>query len=416
MIKSEFNRNVLTIITGTSIAQALPVAISPILTRIYTPEDFGVFTMFIAISTIFGSIATARYELAIMLPEADEDALNIAALGVLIAAGLALVLLIIVTIFNNKITEALGNSGIGFWLYFVPVPVFFMGLFNVLQYFNNRIKCYKDIATATIYKALILATVTLAVGFIKTGAGGLISGQIFSTIFANMKLFKNTLSKYDVRKIITGQRMKALAIRYQDFPKYSMWAAMANTLSHNLTSILISSCYSVATLGFYSLGQRVLGMPTSLIGTSISQVFFQAATEEKQKTGKAINTFDSTVKKLVLIGVPCFTILFFVVEHLFAIVFGENWRIAGTYAKILMPLFAVQFVMSSVSIINSVFEKQKVSLSWQVILLILSLAIIVFANITNLSFSNFLMLFSFVICAHYLFLYLIMRAISRGKL
>jgi O-antigen/teichoic acid export membrane protein len=414
--KSEFSRNVLTIMTGTTIAQALPVAISPILTRIYTPEDFGVFTLFVAISTILGSIANARYELAVMLPDSDVDAFNIAAIGVLIAIGLACVLLVIVVALNSRIAQALGNKDIGFWLYFVPISVFFMGLFNVLNYFNNRMKNYRDIANANIFKSLLFSIVTLSVGFIKSGASGLISGQIISNIFANMKLIRNTLSKVDYKKALSIQRMKTLAIRYQDFPKYSMWAVLANTLSQNLTNILISSYYSVGTLGFYSLGQRVLGLPTSLIGTSLSQVFFQAATKEKQATGTAIKTFDSTVKVLVLIAVPSFALLYFLVEDLFSLVFGETWRIAGTYAKILMPLFAVQFVMSSVSNINNVFEKQKIALLWQTILLTLSVGIVIIAKVNDLSFNNFLMFFSFVISIHYLFLYSIMRSISRGRL
>ena len=85
--KSEFSRNVLTLMTGTTIAQAIPIAISPILTRIYTPEDFGILALFVAISTIFGSIANGRYELAIMLPKKDEDAINIFALGFIVNVG-----------------------------------------------------------------------------------------------------------------------------------------------------------------------------------------------------------------------------------------------------------------------------------------------------------------------------------------
>ena len=84
--KSEFTRNVLTLMTGTTIAQAIPIVISPILTRIYTPEDFGLFALFIAITSVFGSIATGRYELAIMLPNKDENAINILALGLIIPA------------------------------------------------------------------------------------------------------------------------------------------------------------------------------------------------------------------------------------------------------------------------------------------------------------------------------------------
>ena len=81
--KSEFSRDVLTLMTGSTIAQAIPIAITPILTRLYMPEDFGVLALFVAVTAILGSIANGCYEFAIMLPEQDEDSINIAALGLL---------------------------------------------------------------------------------------------------------------------------------------------------------------------------------------------------------------------------------------------------------------------------------------------------------------------------------------------
>jgi O-antigen/teichoic acid export membrane protein len=416
MPKGEFGRNVVTLMTGSTLAQAIPVAISPILTRMYGPRDFGLLALFVSLTTIFSAVANGRYELALLLPESDEDAINIAALGAVIALGLSLVLLVVVCLFNTRISHALDNKEIGPWLYLVPLTVFFLGIFNVLNYFNNRLKSYKSIALASVYKALVLAVVQVSVGLIKTGATGLISGQVLSSVFANAKLLKNTLASVDARSAVRWSRIRAVAWRYRDFPKYSMSAALANTLAQNLTNILVSAYYSVATLGFYSLTQRMLGMPTSLVGTSISQVFFQHATEEKRRTGKAVVAFDQTVKKLTLLSVPIFGVMFFVVEDIFALIFGEKWRIAGAYAKILTPFFAVRFVISSVSNVNNVFEKQEIALAWQLGLLILSVASIWISYYNNLNFTQFLYVLSVVSTAHYIFLYLIMRKVAGGAL
>ena len=123
--KSEFNRNILTLMTGTTIAQAIPIAISPILTRIYTPEDFGIFAIFLAITLIIGSIANGRYELAIMIPKKDEDAINIFALGFIITTSISLLLLVLVLIFQKYFIFLLKNEEIGVWLYFFPILLFF---------------------------------------------------------------------------------------------------------------------------------------------------------------------------------------------------------------------------------------------------------------------------------------------------
>ena len=413
--ESEFSRNVLTLMTGTTIAQAIPIAISPILTRIYTPEDFGLLALFVAITSIFGSIANGRYELAIMLPKKDEDAINIFALGFIITSFISLLLLVLVIVFNDYFTKLLNNDEIRLWLYFVPITVFFTGIYNILNYFNNRKKYYKDIANATIIKSIITAVIQLSVGFLKGGVSGLISGQLVSQMFANMRLFKNIVKDKILISKISKVKIIALAKRYKDFPKFSMWAILANTLSLHLTNILISSFYSVATLGFYSLVQKVLGVPSSLIGSSIGQVFFQEATKEKQETGKAIKTFNKTVKKLVIVGLPSFGLFYFIVEDLFAFVFGEEWRIAGVYAQIVVPLFFIRFVVASVTVTNSIFEKQKISLFWQLSLLCFSILVIYISNLMQLNFISFLKIFTIVSVVHYIVLYYILFQVSKDK-
>ena len=139
----EFNKNVLTLLTGTTVAQAIPVAISPILTRIYTPEDFGLFAIFIAMTAIFGSIVNARYDLAIMLPKKNEDAINLFALGFLITTIISSFFFVLVIIFNQNLVHYLGNKEIGIWLYFLPITIFLTGIWNILSHFNNRKKNIK---------------------------------------------------------------------------------------------------------------------------------------------------------------------------------------------------------------------------------------------------------------------------------
>ncbi|WP_316346903.1 oligosaccharide flippase family protein [Desulfuromonas acetoxidans] len=403
------------LMTGTTLAQAIPIAVSPILTRIYKPEDFGVFALFSSMSLIFGTIANARYELAIMLPENDEDAFNIAAIGVLISFVLSVLLLLVVFLFNRDIAEILGNEEIGFWLYFLPLSVFFMGLFNVLNYLNSRFGKYKNIARARVHKSLVLSVVQFSIGFFKGGALGLVVGQVLSSAFANLKLLKGAVCEMDNRPVISQKKMKFLAKRYVDFPKFTMWASLANTLSQHFNSILIPAYFSISSLGYYSLVHRVLALPSSLVGGAVGQVYYQRITNKRHKPKDAIEVFDSTVKKLFSIAVPTFGLLFFIVEDLFAFVFGEEWRMAGTYAMVLIPLFAVRFVFSPVSVTCSAFEKQRISLYLQFILFFISLSSIVVSGYLEFSFFDFLLSFSFAVCSYYLFFLYIVRLIAKGR-
>ncbi len=398
----EFNKNVLTLLTGTTVAQAIPVAISPILTRIYTPEDFGLFAIFIAMTAIFGSIVNARYDLAIMLPKKNEDAINLFALGFLITTIISSFFFVLVIIFNQNLVHYLGNKEIGIWLYFLPITIFLTGIWNILSHFNNRKKKYKILAKATILKSILLASFQLCVGYFKSGVTGLISGQIISHAFVNIKLILIVLKDKTFLSKISKNRMIFLGKRYINFPKFLVWGVLANALSYNLINILISMFYSVTTLGFFSLVQRLLGVPSSLIGQSIGQVYFQQAVREKQKTGRAIKTFNGALKKLLIIGVPSFGFLFFFAEELFAIIFGENWRMAGKYAKILLPLFFIRFVSSSLSSTNVIFEKQKIGLYINLILLISSTGLLLYSHFLSLEFEKFLYYFSILLSLEYL--------------
>ena len=399
--------------TGSTIANAIPVAISPILTRIYSPEDFGLLALFLAVTTIFGTIVNGRYELAIMLPKKDEDAINIVALGFIIMSLITLILFVIVIIFNEKIVHLLSNKDIGTWLYIVPLSIFLIGLFNLLNYFNNRKKHYKDIAKANIIKSITMVAFQIVVGYLREGAAGLISGQIASQMTANMKLLTNIIKNKLLLSKISKKKILQVAKRYKEFPKFSIAGALANKATGNLTNILISIFYNVSTLGFYSLVQRVLGVPSVLIGNSIGQVFFEEASKEKQLTGKAVKVFKSTVKKLFIIGAPSFGILFFIVEDLFAFVFGEEWRVAGGYARIMIPVFFIGFIVSTVSIVDSIFEKLFFYLCLQIGYLVsMTIALYLFKNY---QFENLLIIIVIISCIHYLLHFIGLVFFVNGK-
>ncbi len=369
--------------------------------------------MFVAIASIFGSIVTGRYELAIMLPRKDEDAINVMAISFIINVILSFFILLAVVIFHDNIVKLLGSKDISPWLYFVPFSTFLIGAYNSLNYFNNRKKYYKDLAKANVLRATGLSITQLSLGFLKAGAAGLISGQIFSQILANLKLLYNLkglnmLNKIEKSKLIT------LLQRYKDFPKFSMWGGLINTLSHRITNILVTSLYNISTLGFYSLAQRVLGMPSVLIGSSISQVYFQQATKEKQKTGKAIKTFKNTSIKLFVVSLPIFGILFFTVEDLFTLVFGEKWRIAGSYTKILAFFYMIRFISGTLSVTVSVFEKQKMTLFINAIILVTVITILFLSHIFRKNFIYFLKLFSGTLSLEYALFFLYYYRLANG--
>lgn len=416
--KSEFSRNVLTLMTGTTIAQAVPVAISPILTRLYTPAEFGVFALFVSITSIFAAIANGRYELAIMLPDEDSDALNIAALGLCIAAALSLALLVVVALFGESIARGLGSADIRYWLYLMPFTVFFMGLYNVLNYYSSRKKRFSDVAEANVTKAVVLAATQVVLGLLKFGAGGLVAGQVASSVGANAKLIRNIKQDIRLSGVISTGAIKRNASEYRDFPKFSLWGILANTLSINIGSILISRFFFASALGQYALMQRVMALPATLIAGAIGQVFYQQASQEMRSSGTALKAFRRTLAKLALISIPVFGVAYFVVEYAFVLVFGEPWREAGLYAQALVPLFAVRFVVSPLSTMNQVYLKNRIGMYANFAILGITVAVLTAGGMAGLPLLDILHVLAAALSAIYLgFLLVIYRyaAGTRGR-
>ncbi|QBZ83716.1 O-antigen translocase [Hydrogenovibrio crunogenus] len=357
--KSEFSRNVLTLMTGTTIAQALPIAAAPILTRIFTPEDFGLFAFYFAIVSILAVLATARYELAIVLPKRKSDAYQIVILSWLIATAVSVLTFFFIWIFELQIINLLENPSLANWLYWIPMSIFLMGIYQSLYYWFNREKEYRNMANSRVIQSTAMVTGQVGFGTLtKLSALGLILGhvvgQIIATLYMASKFIRNT------RKVHKPHKLKqiVLARRYVNFPKFLLVAHTMNATSHQLPSILFNILFSATVAGFYLLVQRVIGAPMTIIGGAIGDVFRQQASQAYAARGECVTEYKSTLKKLFIISVVPFVIFIFIAPELFAIIFGVEWRVAGEYAQILAPMFFIQFISRPLSVMFLIAEQQ----------------------------------------------------------
>lgn len=368
-LKSDFAKNVITLMTGTTIAQAIPIAISPILTRIYTPEDFGVFALYMAIASIFVVIATGRYEMAIMLPHEEDDVKSIVKLIILILITITFFVFLAIFIFNNTITVFLDNPEISTWLYFLPISIFLVGLYQVYNYLLIREKNFKRLSKNKVIVSTTNSSTQLVYGFTIANGFGLLIGNIISYIVSIYFIVKSkTVNKYFNFK---DNSINKVAKEYQNFPKYDVPSVLVNILSNQLPLFALGKYFSLGTVGFYSLMYKVLMMPIGLLSNSILDVFKQRATEDYNKYGNCEDIFIKTFKSLFLIGIIPFSILGFFAPEIFSFVFGANWRIAGEFAQIITPMLYLKFIINPLSYTFYIAKKQKNDLIGQILLLII---------------------------------------------
>jgi len=358
--KSEFAKNVLTIMTGSAIAQMLPLIVAPILTRIYSPSDYGVLALFMAVCSVFSIVSTGQYEASIILPEKDSDAINLAALSLFICGCLSFSLVMAVWIFNKEISTSLGNEKISMWLYFIPLTVFFTGLYNVLYYWASRKKKFTRIATRTVLQAVINSFVKLGMGIKGFTGGGLIvgtiAGQVTASGFLAVSFWKENKTNF---KLINRIDIKSNAKRYQNFPKFSLVQSFLDSINVSCIVFLITTFFNSAVLGIYSFANGILQKPLSLLGSSITQVFYQKATETYNKGESVWPITKKIILRLLIVAVPFFSIVLLWGPELFGFVFGEKWKIAGVYAQLLTPWLFVNFISSPISPLPLVLNKQR---------------------------------------------------------
>ncbi|WP_349237097.1 oligosaccharide flippase family protein [Bacillus sp. REN3] len=358
--KNSYLKSILTLITGTTIAQAIPVAISPILTRLYTPDDFGLFALFLSITSIISVAVSGRYELAIMLPKEKKDAINLLVLSVIISTVLSLIILLIILIWGRDIAYTLGNKNIYPWLYFVPFSLFLSGIYQSLNYWSSRYQNYHRLAVNRVLQTATTGTTNIFLGFAKNGAFGLIIGHMIGQLIATIRLgISSTRSDKISMSFIETNKMKTLAKRYDQFPKISVWSALLNNASSQLPIFILSAFFSSTIVGWYSLAHRTLKMPMTVLGNAIGQVFFQASSNLRNIDPLKLKqmTYQS-YKALLNIGIIPISIVFGFGDIIFSFLFGEAWLPAGEYARLLSIWLLLVFVSSPLSLLFTVMEKE----------------------------------------------------------
>jgi O-antigen/teichoic acid export membrane protein len=357
--RKQFLTQVLTLITGTTIAQLIPIAISPLLTRMYSPEDFGIFTLFTTMASLVGIVAAGRYELAIILPKDDEDAVSIFILCIIITSALSLTALGIITLFHSGIASIMKNEGVSKWLFVLPLTILLAGFCQSLNYWFNRKKQFRNMATSRVAQSASTGAANIAFGFLGTGSFGLIVGGIVGQVAAFLYLGRLfAIKDLGKLKFVSKYRMMKKAKEYKDFPTVNALHAFVDMLQLSGITFIISSFFGSTLLGFYALTMRIIQAPISLIGSSIAQVFYQSATRIYQDNGDLYRYLLSMVRRLSMIGIAVSALLY-LSPPLFRFFFGEMWTEAGSYAQILAPWVLVKMIISPISQIPIILGKQR---------------------------------------------------------
>lgn len=395
--KSDFFKHVMTLISGTVVSQTILILASPVLTRIYTPSDFGILGIYVSLIAIFGVLATGQYEFAILLPKKDDEAINIVALClvlIFIVTALLCIISFIDSIFLKGYLNAFYNPKI---LYFVPIGILFVCIFSVLTLWLNRIKSYKMLAFSRMFQSGSRVVLNIVFGLTHLVNNGLIWGYTLGFALANFVLIFFILdNSRKIFKSISFRDIFVQAKNHINFPKFTITSNLIQITTLNMPLLLFPIAFGATVSGFYVLTQRVTKIPLNLIAKSVGNVYRQKASQVFVDEGSCKEIFLSTFKQLFVISIIPFGLLYLLAPYFFAILFGEQWRISGEYTQILVISYWLQFIVNPLSHTLLIAGKQKIHLIIQVINFItISTAIFI-----GFRYGNIFLALILIVCAN----------------
>lgn len=342
----EFARNVMTVASGTIVAQVILAVSVLALTRLYNPGDVGLLANYMAIGTVVALAVTGRYEQAIMLPEDDRDALDLARLSLVLAGIGTLVCLLAIVFSYQKLASMLHTPSMEGWFFVLLVTIFLNAARTTLTFLLNRWKRYRGLAASRMWNAI--AAVALKLMLFPLAQAGLLIGALAGQ-FAGMGMMVK-----QARKDVPGshsfrwQNLKRVAKTYKNFPCYMMPAALTESISLYLPVLGSGFYFSKEISGQFSAAMGLLCLPGAIIGSAIAQVFYQECTVSIQK-GEFLKVrallFRTWTRMFFATLIPMGAIYFWGPE-IFRFVLGEKWGMAGMYGSILVPLFLSDLIRS----------------------------------------------------------------------
>lgn len=329
-----FVRNVIIMVSGTAGAQIITMLISPLITRMYGPNAFGILGIFTAMTSIITPLVSLTYPIAIVLPEDDHDAKLIYYLSLIVSLFLAILSIIMLLFWGDAVINIFNIEKIASYMWYIPFIILITSFMQINEQWSIRKKQFTISAQASFAQAIIIQVGKVILGIKYPIAAILIFltsfGDGIKALFLYLHFVKSDLSS---KKRITYQDLKKTALMFSDFPKYRAPEVLLNAISQSLPTLLLATYFSPASVGFYTLTKSVLSMPTILIGKSLGDVFYPEVATAKINGANITNIILKSTLSLALIGLFPFGIVIIFGPQLFEFAFGNGWSQAGEYAR-----------------------------------------------------------------------------------
>lgn len=358
-----FARSVSILAGGTALSQVLMLLSAPLLTRLYSPEDFGLLAVYASLLMLTGVIASLRYQLAIPLPETEKEAAHVLVLGLLVVLGMTAISLILVGVFRVRMAVWLNAPAMVNYLWLLPPGLLVLGAYNIFQSWAMRAKVFSAVASAKFIQTTTMVAIQLGAALL--GPLALLLGQFSGQAVASASLGTRTFRKsWPLFRATRWCDLRRAAGRYWRFPVFSTWTGLCYSGSVQLLPLMLAALLNAKVVGVYALAHRVLSIPISFLSQAVTNVFYVEAAEARRKNLLG-NLVLKVHRQLTAGALPAAVLCMVSAPYVFTLVFGEAWHQAGKMAQLMTPWLYFRFVASPYNRLYPLLDRHRSELLFQ---------------------------------------------------
>lgn len=370
-LATDFGRAISVLVSGSAAAQLLAMLAMPILSRLYSPSDFGVLAVFVGIVTTVAVGACLRFEIAIPMPVSDDQASHLVLLSAVAAVLVSIATYLLLLLPNDVIKIWLADQASGYDPILIPIGILCVSMLSVFLHWQIRCKGFSTMARAKLSQSAVTAVSQGAASVSQLIHSGLVFGYLLGFFVATIYLGKHAISNaFGILATRPWRQLWQTACAYRSYPIYSTWEAVANQAAIHVPILMIAIYLDAAEAGYLAIAMYVMQAPMSLFGGAVGQAYLANAVNEYRQT--RLHSFTKgVVKHLFLAGALPILIIGILAPFFFPLVFGEPWVRAGWLVLWMTPWFLAQFLVSPVSMALHIVGAQKSAMIMQIAMLIL---------------------------------------------
>ena len=421
-LQSRIVRNTSVPLSGNMLAQIITLAAYPIISRIYLPDEMGTLNLFVSIFAILVLIANAEYQNILVFHKSEKDLPSALAVCLGCVALVSLIVLASVP-FSDEIASLFDSTDLADWYFLMPIYVAATAIWNICDSLIIRKKLFKYISLYLVLLAIYNVGLKILLGHLGWSTAGLIITAVSGSVLILLAVCFYAQGKDKIFSSLgerpTWASTLAIAREYIKFPKFSLSRKTINLLAKALPIFMLSAHFGMTEIGFYSMGLLLAHTPINVACGSLYKIMFRFVSEKVWNNEKILPVIKKYIASVLMVGIPSFALLYFILPDLTALLLGDDWRISGEYIRLMLPWLLAFTIADVIDFIPQLFKKQEGLLIIEIIDIITKFAVL----LLGIQFADFYatLLLYFVSCfvvnvGKTIWLITIASAYEKGKL